>query len=36
MRSTPDSLTLEFHDSTGEKLYHSAIPRPSVGVDKAA
>jgi tartrate-resistant acid phosphatase type 5 len=36
MRSTPDSLSLEFHDFTGAKLYHSAIPRPGVGVDRAA
>jgi tartrate-resistant acid phosphatase type 5 len=36
MHSTPELLTFEFRDFTGAKLYQSAIPRLSIGIDKAA
>jgi acid phosphatase len=36
MRSDPETLTLEFRDFTGARLYRAAIPRQNGAIGKAA
>ena len=36
LRSGPETLTLEFRDFTGARLYRAAIPRQNAAIGKAA
>jgi hypothetical protein len=36
MRSDPDSLSMEFHDFTGARIYQARIPRTGAVAGKAA